>query len=357
MRISSYSLWFRRAGRFAAISSLALFLNACGGGGSTSGAQSSGTTTTGTSMEKAAAAAKQVAANDPLCATSALGDYYWEIGNATSSSPLVSNAEGSGSVTATTHFNIASSSKFVFGAYVLQKKGIDQVKNDPSLRDGLRFLSGYTGFDDNACIGTTTVGTCNSAGNISSPDPNTVNRFYYDGGHDQKLATVDLNLSGFTSKQLDQEYRATLGLSTGFNMAPLDPLIAGGLLASATDYAQFLRSVMNQQLVIGAHLGEDAVCADPSTCPTQALYSPIRQLGEPWSYSYNHWVESEKGNGTVDAYSSPGKFGFYPWITPDRKYYGILSRHDTQLIGGGADSVKCGRQIRKAFLAALTQGG
>lgn len=343
----------------------ALVLAACGGGGSASApvpaenatpTTQPGTSTTaaGPAMDKAIAAAKQAAANDPLCATSALGDFYWEIGDATSSTPLVANSEGGGSVTATSHFGIASASKWVFGAYVLQKQGIEQVRANPVLRDGLRFLSGYTGFNDDACLGKTTVGACNAAGNISSPDPNTVGRFDYDGGHDQKLAAIDLGLGGFTSKQLDQEYQATLGLSSGINMAPLDPLIPGGLQASATDYAHFLRKLMNQQLVIGAHLGEDAVCADPLTCPSQVAYSPIQALGEPWFYSYNYWVESEHGNGTVDAYSSPGKFGFYPWITPDRKYYGILSRHDTQPVAYGV-SVKCGRQIRKAFLAALAQ--
>lgn len=311
---------------------------------------------TASKLDAAITAAKAAASSDPLCDTSTLGDFYWEIGDAASDAPLVSNTQGGGSITATSRFDIASASKFVFGAYVLEKKGIDAVRSDPSLHDGLRFLSGYTGFNDNACIGKLTIGACYAAGNQANttlPDPNTQGRFYYDSGHDQKLAAVDLGLSSFTSKQLDQEYQTTLGLSSGFSMAPLEPLMAGGLFASATDYAQFLRRIMRQQLVIGAHLGEDATCAQPATCPDKAIYSPVVLLNEPWSYSYNHWVESENGNGTVDAYSSPGKFGFYPWISPDRKYYGILSRHDTQQAGAGSISARCGRQIRKAFLAVM----
>jgi hypothetical protein len=186
----------------------------------------------------------------------------------------------------------------------------------------------------------------------NTPAPATVGKFDYDGGHDQKLAAFDLGLGNDSAHLLDAEYKATLGLSDGFGMAPLDPLIAGGLLASASDYAQFLRTIMNGQLAIGAHLGEDSVCTLAAACPGQVAYSPIAILGEPWRYSYNHWVESEHGNGTVDAYSSPGKWGFYPWMTPDRKYYGVLSRHDTRLGAYGA-SVQCGRQIRKAFLGAL----
>jgi hypothetical protein len=306
-------------------------------------------------LAAAGAAARRAAATDPLCATSALGDFYWEIGGAATRTPLVSHAEGGATVTADTRFNIASASKFVFGAYVLQKKGIDAVRADSSLMAGLRFLSGYTGLNETACAGTTTIGACFGAGmggRTQAPDPDTVGKFDYDGGHDQKLAAVDLGLASATAAQLDAEYRTELGLDPDFNMAPLDPLLAGGMMASASSYARFLQRIMTGQLVLGAHLGEDAVCTLPSACPGQVAYSPIVALGEPWTYSYNHWVESEHGKGTVDAYSSPGKWGFYPWITPDRKYYGIVARHDLHPDAYAA-SVKCGRQIRKAFLGAL----
>ncbi len=334
----------------------ALLLSACGGSPeSVSPDVSAAADIAGRSgLLAAIRAAKIAAANDPLCDPAKLGDFYWEIGDATSAKPLVSNAEGGATVTASSRFGIASASKFVFGAYVLEKKGIEQVRKNPALHDGLRFMSGYTNLTDQDCFGKTTVGGCFSAGSNSAFNPAAQHLFYYNGGHDQKLAAVDLGLSGFTSKQLDREYQMTLGLGAGITMAPLVPLMAGGLQASASDYAVFLRKLMNRELVLGSHLGEDAVCALPSLCPEQAMYSPITALNEPWSYSYNHWVESEKGGGTVDAYSSPGKFGFYPWITPDRKFYGILSRHDTQPVAYGV-SVQCGRQIRKAFLGALRQ--
>jgi hypothetical protein len=306
-------------------------------------------------MIRAIAAAKQAAATDPYCSTAIMGDFYWEIGTSDNILPLASGSQGGGTVTASSRFNIASASKFVFGAYVLQKKGIDQVRSDPSLLAGLHFTSGYTDFNRTACIGTTTIGACYQAGNVNNtvlPNPSTTGLFDYDGGHDQKLAAIDMGMFNFTSRQLDQEYQATLGTAPGMTMAPLDPLPEGGLFASANDYAQFLRKLMRKDLVLGAHLGEDAVCASSAACPGKVAYSPIDALGEPWQYSYNHWVESQFGNGTVDAYSSPGKWGFYPWVTPDLKYYGIISRNDRHPTAY-AVSVQCGRQIRKAFLSAL----
>lgn len=307
---------------------------------------------------KAIAAARNAAATDPLCDVSVMGDFYWEIGVANNAQPIVSHSEGGGTVTASSSFNIASSSKWVFGAYVLEKKGYDAVRNDPSLFAGMRFMSGYTGIEDDACVLSMTVDGCFNAGmhgNTSQPDPNTAGKFDYDGGHDQKLAAVDLGMGSYTAKQVTQEYQAVLGLPDGFYMTPGDPLMAGGLFASATDYAQFLRKIMNGKYVISAHLGDDSVCTLWSDCPGQVAYSPIAALGEPWRYSYNHWVESQYGNGTIDAYSSPGKWGFYPWITPDKKFYGIISRHDTHPTAIAVSS-QCGRQIRKAFLSALPSG-
>ena len=69
---------------------------------------------------RAAKAADRAAASDPACSRSRLGDFYWEIGDATR--VLASGAQG-GDVNAQTVFPIASASKFIFGAYVLQRKG------------------------------------------------------------------------------------------------------------------------------------------------------------------------------------------------------------------------------------------
>ena len=348
-----------RLSRWSGAWALALGLAGCGGGGEPAAAPVAPPVApsdpAAARRNAAIAAAREAAATDPLCAADKLGDFYWEIGDGASSVPIVGQAQGSGSVTAASRFNIASASKLVFGAYVLEKKGIAAVRATPALSDGLRFTSGYHGFSDEACIGSLTVQAClerGMGGKPLIPDPATVGKFDYNGAHDQRLAAADLGMAGFNARQIDAEYQSVLRLPAGFGMGTLVPLLPGGLSASAADYAQLLRQIMNRQLVIGNHLGEASVCANPSTCPGQVASSPIEALGEPWRYSYNHWVESEAGNGTVDAYSSPGKWGFYPWITVNRAYYGIVSRHDTAPVAYGA-SVRCGRQIRKAFLRAL----
>jgi hypothetical protein len=222
------------------------------------------------------------------------------------------------------------------------------------LKDGLRFVSGNTDFRQLRCLGRRTVGACWEAGNggeLPHPDPRTVGRFDYQSGHDQKLAAVDLQMGSMSAQALTQAYRQALHLDASFSMAGLDPLIAGGMYGTATGYADFLRRLMRGELELGRHLGEDAVCAQPKLCPQDAVESPVAFLGEPWRYSYNHWVESRR-EGTVDAFSSPGRYGFYPWISADKRFYGVLSRHDRGL-RAYVQSAQCGRAIREAFLGAL----
>lgn len=301
---------------------------------------------------RAARAAAAAATQDPACTQRGMGDFYWEIGNA--QGPLASGSTGAGRVDAQTRVEIASASKWLFGAYVLQTQGFDRVRATPALKDGLRFLSGNTDFRQLRCLGKRTIGACWVAGNggeAPHPDARTLGKFAYQSGHDQKLAAVDLGMGELNAQGLSQAYRQVLHLDSAFSMAGLDLLLAGGMYGDAAGYGDFLRRLMRGELVMGQHLGEDAVCAQPKTCPQQAVESPVESTGEPWSYSYNHWVESEHA-GTVDAYSSPGRYGFYPWISADKRLYGVLSRHDRGL-RAYVESVQCGRAIRKAYLGAL----
>jgi hypothetical protein len=72
---------------------------------------------------------------------------------------------------------------------------------------------------------------------------------------------------------------------------------------------------------------------------------------ESWQYSLGHWVESDPRVGD-GAFSSPGAFGFYPWIDAGRSHYGILARVASN---GARGSALCGRQIRKAWSTGVAQ--
>ena len=69
-------------------------------------------------------------------------------------------------------------------------------------------------------------------------------------------------------------------------------------------------------------------------------------------------VEDDPANGD-GAFSSPGAFGFYPWISKDKAYYGVLAReaHAGWLSRSVQEkpyyqSAVCGRALRQAWSSA-----
>ena len=329
----------------------ALALSACGGGGE-SGAGS--TTPSEPTTEQRTQAAQATAASQPSCV--AAQPFYWEVGNAQAT--LGSGTAGGNTYGASTVMPIASASKWVYASYVVQKRGGVQQLSSTDITQ-LHFTSGYSIFNPLTCTSSDTVGSCNA---LTGYDANTLNQFDYGGGHMQRHADVEMGLgaldaAGFTTELLGQ----LSGVSLYFN----SPQPGGGGYASAANYGALLRKIMSGQLLMQGALGTHAVCANPGTCQVPdntAAYSPIPST-ETWHYSIGHWVEDDPGVGD-GAFSSPGAYGFYPWIDRSKTTYGLLARFDPtgQSISDPAQkpyfrSIACGRLIRKAWFSgqAVTQ--
>jgi hypothetical protein len=112
---------------------------------------------------------------------------------------------------------------------------------------------------------------------------------------------------------------------------------------------------MDDRLQLGRLLGKAAVCTNPLSCPREAVKTPIPET-ESWHYSLGHWVEDDPAIGD-GAFSSPGAFGFYPWISADKRFYGMVAREQRHGVMSGdpgdkpaVASVNCGRQIRAAWM-------
>lgn len=290
-------------------------------------------------------AAQVTATTNSYC--TAIQPFYWEIGD--QSSVITSGSTGDGSVLRTTAFSMASATKWMFGAYVVE------VLNgvvDSTTQGYLKMSSGYTSFGSFSCGPLVlTVNACHSADSNSTYTAGHDGRFYYGGGHYQKWA-VDHGMGTMTRAQLATEFKSKLGsdLSLSFTSTQL----AGGISTDAANYALFLQKILAGQLLIKAHLGANSTCTLPGTCAT-AVSSPIP---EQFHYSYGHWVEDDPSTGD-GAFSSAGLFGFYPWIDSSKTYYGIISRYEVPSvgndIGSGYDSMLCGRMIRKAYLTGTAQ--
>ena len=295
-----------------------------------------------------AKAAAEAAAAGPSC--SLMGDFYWEIGSSSAVLASGKRPNANASVDRDTKHDIASASKMVFGAFALQdnkNKGFTSLTQSQTGK--LTMISGHTTQNTLRCASSPTVSHCLNNG---TPTQTRVGKFYYDGEHFQKLMT-DQGYGSAGRSGIDNAYSAALGQ---FGFTAGNVAVSGNLEGSAAGYAEFLKKVMKNELELGSKLGFGVVCADAAAFQNKcvarglprALYSPVN---EPWDYSYGHWVEKENGS-RVDAYSSPGLFGFYPWISPDKSLYGIISRKSNAL-NAYTNSFKCGRAIRKAYLAAL----
>jgi hypothetical protein len=269
-----------------------------------------------------------------------IGDFYWEMGDK-------NGMQGSGRIggrfTAQRVIPIASASKWVFGSYVLEKIGNKAPSRDQV--QALEMTSGYTGLKFGHCILPRTTAECFHNRGNDEFNPAHVGKFFYNGGHDQKLA-IDLGLGDFTAKQFGEEVRKYIGndLAIDFNT----PQPAGGMKASPSDYGKFLRKIMSGNLRMRDYLGFQPVCTDPKICK-QAVSSPVPAA---WHYSLNHWIEDSVDDD--GAFSSPGAFGFYPWISADKQWYGILAREDRKF-DAAKESVYCGVKLRRAWMSGEAQ--
>jgi hypothetical protein len=312
-----------------------LVVSACGGG--------SGDVPTPPSPPPASATAAATTANSSTNACAGIRPFYWEIGDA--GGAIVSGTVNSSSdptvYTATTRMSVASASKWFYSTYFVQRSGGALSASDVKF---FNFQSGYTSFT--MCRPGQTVQQC-----VDDP-PNGVytaaddGEFVYGGGHMEKHASLN-GLGGLDNAGLAAEIRSQVGNDIALTYS--QPQLAGGMATSAADYAAVLRKILRGDLKMHDVLGTHAVCTNPATC-AHAGSAPIPP-SESWHYSIGHWVEDDPvvGDG---AFSSPGAFGFYPWIDRGKTSYGMLARAE---LGGAVSSVYCGRLIRKAWATATPQ--
>jgi hypothetical protein len=290
-------------------------------------------------------AATNTALNNTAC--TAIQPFYWEIGDKTQR--LASASVGGTTYTASTSMLIASASKWLYGAYVAERRAGVLTAEDIKY---LHFQSGYTNFSAGGCTNTETVASCLTHDGNGVYDPATDGKFFYSGAHMQKHASLPapdgVDLGTRVNATLAAEIRAKLG--TEINLSYTQPQLAGGVKTTPADYAIYLRKLLNNQLKMAALLGSYKVCTNPNTC-TEALRTPIT-ANVDWHYSVGHWVEDDPATGD-GAFSSAGAFGFYPWVDAGKTYYGIVARVDA--VGGGNDSAVCGAIVRKAWLSGVAQ--
>jgi hypothetical protein len=237
---------------------------------------------------------------------------------------------------------IASASKWVYAAYVAQLRGGNPTASDIKY---LTMKSGYVSFQ--TCLKLQTVATCLAYQTNGVYSPQFDGIFDYNSGHMQAHANL-IGLGPNRVNPLAAAMKAQLGSDLALSYG--QPQLAGGLYITPATYTQFLRKVLAGSLSIGSLLGSNAVCTNPTSCPTAAPTVPV-PLTLYWHYSLGHWVEDDPTYGD-GAFSSLGTNGFYPWIDATKSYYGVVAR---SVANGGDNSATCGQLIRTAWTTGTAQ--
>jgi hypothetical protein len=117
-------------------------------------------------MDTRIAAAKTVATTDPRCA--AIAPFYWQIGDAHAAitDGSVPSSTSTTVYQADSRMDIASATKLVFGAYVVERYRADLGAID---HRAMTLQSGYVSLSYTSCVPSKTVDDCLAAGNSSPP--------------------------------------------------------------------------------------------------------------------------------------------------------------------------------------------
>jgi serine-type D-Ala-D-Ala carboxypeptidase/endopeptidase len=103
----------------------------------------------------------------------------------------------------------------------------------------------------------------------------------------------------------------------------INPLIAGGMRASTNDYARFLALAFHKgslgAITVGTPALFDAQAREPF--PDVAIgYTPFAEA----RYGLGSWLMCGQPSMGCPVVTSPGAFGFTPWLDRDAGYYAIV---------------------------------
>lgn len=136
-----------------------------------------------------------------------------------------------------------------------------------------------------------------------------------------------------------------------------NPLIAGGLRTSMDEYAELLALIFHRGRYRGLEIAADSLYEEQRTEPYPNVVigqSPMMAAGLPYHYGLSAWLECETPAAGCEVISSPGAFGFTPWLDRAGGYYAIIGMEGG--LGSGqvvAFSVNLAQALKPMILERL----
>jgi CubicO group peptidase (beta-lactamase class C family) len=136
-----------------------------------------------------------------------------------------------------------------------------------------------------------------------------------------------------------------------------NPLVAGGMRASARDYATLLGLIYHKGRLGNVTVATPALFDEQAREPYPGVVigsSPAQSQGWSFRYGLGAWLQCAVPANGCAVMSSPGAFGFTPWIDRSVGYYATIAMEE--VIGSGASfgialSVLLEPHIRAAITA------
>jgi CubicO group peptidase (beta-lactamase class C family) len=110
-------------------------------------------------------------------------------------------------------------------------------------------------------------------------------------------------------------------------LGTMNPLVAGGMRASMNEYAPLLALAFHRGSAGGLAIGTPALFDEMAREPYPAAMiglSPFERIGLPHRYGLTAWLMCDTPSAGCAELSSPGAFGFTPWLDRSAGYYAIL---------------------------------
>ncbi|MEM7612944.1 MAG: serine hydrolase domain-containing protein [Pseudomonadota bacterium] len=286
-----------------------------------------------------------------------------------------------GNVAATDQYATASASKWLTSATILTlveqgalrlddrpQRYLDFWTDDPlDIRSGItlaQLLSFTAGFHrspaDAGCIGqsTITLQGCVAEWYAIGVDATPGTTYHY-GPVPMQIAAAMAEVA--TGQPWAEIVRLSIGVPLGLastEFVGINPRASGAALSSARDYARFLQAHLTGELIAGTLTELTRERTTGVTISSEP--AAISQNQIDWQYGLGVWRECDRTSWDATCagrtvVSSPGAFGWYPWLDLDNGYYAVLAMEETPtlLSSPSAESVQLGLALQPLILEVI----
>lgn len=198
-------------------------------------------------------------------------------------------------------------------------------KGTITLRQLLSHTSGLPG--NHRCLANQSITLAECVNQIAQielqSDPGT--QFRYGGVSFQVAGRIAEVVSGKSWNQLfEEKIKIPLNMVNTSYGDTRNPRIAGGASSTAQDYANLLQMHLNDGLFNGKRVLSAASVEEMQRDQTKGVPIAFSPLRDNRRYGLGEWRDLVDSKGRAIQLSSPGAFGFTPWIDEQRKLVGVF---------------------------------